>query len=164
MDTIHAIRPDGRVLQGTDALRALFGEVGLGWVVTLMESPLLAKIVDLIYEFLSKNRIKISGTFDALVAAKRISMSKAGVEVCGGARGMGRWGVWGVEGGPGAALQGMGGRVGGWLSFAGSGMRRMPACTLQWPLMRPLAPCTPAAPCHRRAATWTGAARWSGAS
>jgi predicted DCC family thiol-disulfide oxidoreductase YuxK len=76
MDTIHAIRPDGRVLQGTDALRALFDEVGLGWVVTLMELPLFTKIVDLIYDFLSKNRIKISGAFDALVAAKRVSMAK----------------------------------------------------------------------------------------
>ena len=83
MDTIHAIRPDGRVLQGTEALRALFGEVRLGWVVTLMESPLLAKIVDLLYDFLSKNRIQISGAMDALVAARRVNMAKAGVEVCG---------------------------------------------------------------------------------
>ncbi|KAI8474569.1 MAG: hypothetical protein J3K34DRAFT_407422, partial [Monoraphidium minutum] len=83
MDTIHAIRPDGRVLQGTDALRGLFGEVGLGWVVGLMESPLMAKIVDFVYEFLSKNRIKIGGAMDAIIAAKRVSMSKAGVEVCG---------------------------------------------------------------------------------
>jgi predicted DCC family thiol-disulfide oxidoreductase YuxK len=83
METIHAIRPDGRVLQGTDALRGLFDEVGLGWVVTVMELPLVGKLVDLLYEFLSKNRIKIGGMMDALVAAKRVSMSKAGVEVCG---------------------------------------------------------------------------------
>lgn len=83
MSTIHAVRPDGRVLQGTEALRALFDTVGLGWVVALMESPLLAKLVDLVYEFLSKNRIQLSGAFDALVAARRVSMAKAGVEVCG---------------------------------------------------------------------------------
>ncbi|KAI8471497.1 MAG: hypothetical protein J3K34DRAFT_376486 [Monoraphidium minutum] len=83
MTTIHAVLPDGRVLQGTDALRGLFGEVGLGWVVGLMESPVLAKLVDVIYEFLSKNRIKIGGAMDALIAARRVSMAKAGVETCG---------------------------------------------------------------------------------
>jgi predicted DCC family thiol-disulfide oxidoreductase YuxK len=83
MDTIHAILPSGKVLQGTEALRGLFGMVGLGWVVGLMESPILAKIVDLIYDFLSKNRIQLSGAMDALVAARRVNMAKAGVEVCG---------------------------------------------------------------------------------
>jgi hypothetical protein len=46
METIHAIKQDGQVLQGTDALRLLFGTVGLGWAVDLMEIPLLNKIVD----------------------------------------------------------------------------------------------------------------------
>ncbi|GBG00293.1 thiol-disulfide oxidoreductase [Raphidocelis subcapitata] len=83
MQTIHAIRPGGAVLQGTDALHELFGTVGLGWVVSVMESPLVSKLVEWLYEFLSKNRIKISGAMDALIAAKRVSMAKAGVEVCG---------------------------------------------------------------------------------
>ena len=39
--------------------------------------------MDLIYDFLSANRIKIGGAMDALVAAKRVTMAKAGVEVCG---------------------------------------------------------------------------------
>jgi hypothetical protein len=46
METIHAIQQDGQVLQGTDALRLLFGTVGLGWAVDLMEIPLLNKLVD----------------------------------------------------------------------------------------------------------------------
>jgi hypothetical protein len=46
METIHAIKQDGQVLQGTDALRLLFGTVGLGWAVDLMEIPLLNKLVD----------------------------------------------------------------------------------------------------------------------
>ena len=83
MDTIHAIRPDGRVLQGTDALRALFDTVGLGWVVTVMQLPIVAWLVDRLYDFLSANRIKISGAMDALIAAKRVSMANQGVEVCG---------------------------------------------------------------------------------
>jgi len=83
MTTIHSIRPDGSVQQGTEALRALFSQVGLGWVVTVMQSAVIAKLVDIVYDFLSANRIQIGGAMDALVAAKRVSMANAGVEVCG---------------------------------------------------------------------------------
>lgn len=41
-------------------------QVNLGWVVGLMESPLLAKLVDLLYDFLSKNRIQLSGAMVGL--------------------------------------------------------------------------------------------------
>ncbi|KAF6257418.1 hypothetical protein COO60DRAFT_1271375 [Scenedesmus sp. NREL 46B-D3] len=83
METIHAIQQDGQVLQGTDALRLLFGTVGLGWAVDLMEVPLLNKLVDLLYEFLSANRISLGNALDGIIAAKRIDMSKQGVETCG---------------------------------------------------------------------------------
>ncbi|WIA10512.1 hypothetical protein OEZ85_010701 [Tetradesmus obliquus] len=83
METIHAIQPDGRVLQGTDALRLLFGTVGLGWAVDLMEIPLLNKLVDMLYEFLSANRISLGNALDGIIAAKRVNMSKQGVETCG---------------------------------------------------------------------------------
>ncbi len=72
-----------QVLYGTDALRAMFKEVGLGWAADLSEWPLLAKIVDIIYNFLSANRISLGGALDAIIAAKRIEMSKEGVEACG---------------------------------------------------------------------------------
>lgn len=50
-----------QVLYGTDALKAMFTEVGLGWAVTLSENPIVAKIIDFIYEFLSSNRIQVRG-------------------------------------------------------------------------------------------------------
>ncbi|KAL6762097.1 hypothetical protein V8C86DRAFT_2525069 [Haematococcus lacustris] len=83
METIHAIRPDGEVLYGTDALRAMFNEVGLGWAAHLSELPLFSKIVDLIYNFLSANRLSLGGAMDAIIAAKRMELSKKGVETCG---------------------------------------------------------------------------------
>lgn len=39
----------------------MFTEVGLGWAVTLSENPIVAKIIDFIYEFLSSNRIQVRG-------------------------------------------------------------------------------------------------------
>jgi hypothetical protein len=40
--------------------------VGLGWAVNLMELPIISKLVDLLYEFLSANRISLG---NALVSA-----------------------------------------------------------------------------------------------
>lgn len=48
-----------QVFQGTAALELLFGTVGLGWAVNLMELPIISKLVDLLYEFLSANRISL---------------------------------------------------------------------------------------------------------
>jgi hypothetical protein len=71
------------VLLGTDALRALFDTVGLGWAVRLSEVPLFAKLLEVVYDFLSANRIVLGGALDGLIAAKRMDMSKKGVETCG---------------------------------------------------------------------------------
>eukprot|EP00775_Hariotina_reticulata_P007157 gene7157-7372_t len=83
METIHAIKRDGKVLMGTDALRLLFTTVDLGWAVDIMEVPIINKLVDLLYEFLSANRISLGNALDGIIAAKRIDMSKQGVETCG---------------------------------------------------------------------------------
>lgn len=48
-----------QVVQGTPALETLFNTVGLGWAVNLMELPIISKLVDLLYEFLSANRISL---------------------------------------------------------------------------------------------------------
>jgi hypothetical protein len=48
-----------QVVQGTLALETLFSTVGLGWAVNLMELPIISKLVDLLYEFLSANRISL---------------------------------------------------------------------------------------------------------
>ena len=74
METIHAIRPDGRVLMGTDALRLLFNTVGLGWAVDLMEIPVIARVIDALYDWLSANRISLGNSLDGIIAAKRIDM------------------------------------------------------------------------------------------
>mmetsp|Transcript_21371 Transcript_21371/g.46741 ORF Transcript_21371/g.46741 Transcript_21371/m.46741 type:complete len:400 (+) Transcript_21371:151-1350(+) len=82
MDTIHAIQVDGTVLMGTDALKALFDTVGLGWATKLSDLPGLNKVVDATYNFLSANRISLGGAMDAIIAAKRVDMSKQGVQTC----------------------------------------------------------------------------------
>ncbi|KAF5836061.1 hypothetical protein DUNSADRAFT_6531 [Dunaliella salina] len=68
MDTIHAIRSSGEVLKGTDALKALFNAVGLAWVVKLADLPIIAGLVDLLYNNLAANRLSMGSFGDAIVA------------------------------------------------------------------------------------------------
>jgi len=82
METIHAIQPDGTVLYGSDALRELFNTVGLGWATRISELPIIKKLVDILYDFLSANRISLGGALDGIIAAKRMEMSKEGKETC----------------------------------------------------------------------------------
>jgi len=82
MKTIHAIRRDGSVLTGTEALRAMFSAVGLGWAAALSDLPVFTQIVDAVYDIISKYRLPLSGMLDAVVAAKRLKMSEKGVTTC----------------------------------------------------------------------------------
>mmetsp|Transcript_2827 Transcript_2827/g.7391 ORF Transcript_2827/g.7391 Transcript_2827/m.7391 type:complete len:422 (+) Transcript_2827:75-1340(+) len=68
MDTIHAIRSSGEVLRGTDALKALFNAVGLAWVVKLADLPIIAGLVDLVYNNLAAHRLSMGSFGDAIVA------------------------------------------------------------------------------------------------
>jgi hypothetical protein len=72
-----------QVLIGTDALKALFSEVGLGWATKLADIPLVAWLVDALYNFLSERRVSFGGLFDGVIAAKRMEMVKEGKETCG---------------------------------------------------------------------------------
>ncbi|KAF5833143.1 hypothetical protein DUNSADRAFT_10662 [Dunaliella salina] len=69
MDTIHAIRSSGEVLKDTDALKALFNEVGLDWVVKLTELPIIAGLVNILYKDLSASRLNLGGAGDAVISA-----------------------------------------------------------------------------------------------
>lgn len=44
-----AIYPDGHVIQGTEALKALFTTVGLGWAVYISDLPIITYLVDALY-------------------------------------------------------------------------------------------------------------------
>jgi predicted DCC family thiol-disulfide oxidoreductase YuxK len=72
-----------QVLYGVDALNAMFEAVGLGWATKLGSLPLVSKAVDGLYDWLSSNRLTLGGAMDAVIAAKRVEMSKKGIETCG---------------------------------------------------------------------------------
>jgi len=82
MATIHVLKPDGQVLLGMEALRALYSQVGLGWVFRLAQLPLLNKAAEIIYSLISKNRMALGSGMDAVMAVGRISMERSGTGTC----------------------------------------------------------------------------------
>ena len=60
MGLIHAIKPDGSMLIGMDALRAAYGEVGLGWLWAPTRWPGLRPIFDRCYLWFARNRYGLS--------------------------------------------------------------------------------------------------------
>ena len=57
---IHAILPDGTLIQSMDVIRAAYREIGLGWLATPTGWPILRPFFDKIYEFVAKYRLGIS--------------------------------------------------------------------------------------------------------
>lgn len=83
MATIHVIKAsDGSIVRGLDALELMYGVVGLGWVLQLAKLPLIKEIAELIYKFLSKNRLVIGGGMDAVMALGKINMEQKGEGSC----------------------------------------------------------------------------------
>jgi CBS domain-containing protein/predicted DCC family thiol-disulfide oxidoreductase YuxK len=82
METIHVIKRDGTIIKGPDALKLMYDTVGFGWLSTLAGLPIIEKIVEWLYEIVSKYRLPVGKQFDSLLALKRMNMTNAGVEHC----------------------------------------------------------------------------------
>lgn len=59
---MHAMRPDGLMLVGIDALHAAYEVVGLGWMWAPAKWPLLRPLADWLYARIARYRMDISRT------------------------------------------------------------------------------------------------------
>lgn len=85
MTTIHAIMPDGTVLEGVDALSALYSAVGLGWLFSLARVPVVRALMDAVYLLLNRARGSPWGNRLAGLADMLLSMNEgidSGGESC----------------------------------------------------------------------------------
>ena len=57
---MHVVLPDGRILPAMDAVRAVYGAVGLGWLVAPTGWPGIRWLADLSYRFLARHRLAFS--------------------------------------------------------------------------------------------------------
>ena len=73
MGRIHAIAADGTILQDMEVFRRLYQAVGLGWIYTPTEWPLIRPLVDRLYAFWAAIRLPLTGrpSLDSLAEQRR---------------------------------------------------------------------------------------------
>jgi predicted DCC family thiol-disulfide oxidoreductase YuxK len=61
MARIHAVLPDGSVIEGVDVFRRAYAAVGLGWLVAPTRWPLLRGVSEAAYRVFARNRLRWTG-------------------------------------------------------------------------------------------------------
>ncbi|CAM6021502.1 unnamed protein product [Sphagnum balticum] len=82
MGRIHAIRRDGTVLTNVAAFRALYEEVGLGWVYAITNHQPWASIADALYSFWAKYRLPVTGRPPLAVVLEKRRQKREKAEAC----------------------------------------------------------------------------------
>jgi predicted DCC family thiol-disulfide oxidoreductase YuxK len=82
METIHAIKRDGTIVTGPDALKLLYSTVGWGGFAEIASWPIISQIVEAIYQVMSKLRLPMGKSMDAVLALRRMKMTDEGIEHC----------------------------------------------------------------------------------
>jgi predicted DCC family thiol-disulfide oxidoreductase YuxK len=70
MGRIHAVLPDGRVIEGVEVFRRVYEAVGLGWLMAPSRWPLVGRVYEWAYELFARNRLRITGRSDACEAGR----------------------------------------------------------------------------------------------
>jgi predicted DCC family thiol-disulfide oxidoreductase YuxK len=58
MSMLHAVRVDGTVVKGMDAVREAYRSVGLGWLLWPTRLPVLRTVSDCLYRLFAKRRVR----------------------------------------------------------------------------------------------------------
>jgi monofunctional biosynthetic peptidoglycan transglycosylase len=61
MDRIHARLPDGTLVEGVEVFRRLYAAVGFGPLVALTRLPGIAWLLDRLYRWFARNRLRLTG-------------------------------------------------------------------------------------------------------
>lgn len=61
MASIHGRLSDGTIIDGVEVFRQLYGRTAFRWVVPLTRIPGITQILDLMYDFFAKYRLRVTG-------------------------------------------------------------------------------------------------------
>jgi len=61
MARIHAVTPDGAVVEGMEVFRRAWAAVGLGWLLAPSRWPVLGRLFDLAYAVFARHRLRPTG-------------------------------------------------------------------------------------------------------
>ncbi|MBE9098427.1 thiol-disulfide oxidoreductase DCC family protein [Vacuolonema iberomarrocanum] len=72
MGRIHAVYPDGQVIQNVEVFRQVYAILGMGWLYAPTRWPIVRSLVDWIYGLWARWRLRLTGRPDlATVVAQR---------------------------------------------------------------------------------------------
>jgi predicted DCC family thiol-disulfide oxidoreductase YuxK len=66
MERIHAVLPDGTVLQNVAVFRYTYDLLGIGWIYSITKVPIIGQFVDVLYGIWAKYRLKLTGRPDLI--------------------------------------------------------------------------------------------------
>ncbi|MEO1591739.1 MAG: DUF393 domain-containing protein [Cyanobacteria bacterium J06632_22] len=61
MGRIHAILPDGRVIQNVEVFRRVYEILDMGWVYAVTKLPMLGWLADKLYDLWADQRLRMTG-------------------------------------------------------------------------------------------------------
>ena len=64
MSRIHAVFPDGRVIQNVEVFRQVYQVLGMGWLYAPTRLPIIQSLVDKVYDFWANRRLAVTGRPD----------------------------------------------------------------------------------------------------
>ena len=60
MGRIHAILPDGTVIENVEVFRQVYERLGMGWIYAITKIPVVGAIADLVYKVWARWRLKLT--------------------------------------------------------------------------------------------------------
>jgi len=61
MARIHAVLPDGSLMEGVEVFRRTYAAVGLGWLLAWTRWPGLRRLAEAGYRWFARNRLRLTG-------------------------------------------------------------------------------------------------------
>lgn len=80
MARIHAVLPDGTIVQNIEVLRRVYEVLGMGWVYAITKLPIVGWFADAVYGLWAKWRLRLTGRPDleAIVAQRHQRLCDTG--------------------------------------------------------------------------------------
>lgn len=85
MGRIHAILPDGKVIQNIEVFRRTYDILGMGWVYAITRLPVIGKLADILYGLWADYRLFLTGrgTLESILTERhKKSLLKQALHQC----------------------------------------------------------------------------------
>jgi predicted DCC family thiol-disulfide oxidoreductase YuxK len=78
MGRIHAVLPNGEIVQNVEVFRQIYDILGIGWIYAVTKLPLVGSLADLLYRVWADYRLVITGRANLqTIVAQRQQLLKA---------------------------------------------------------------------------------------